>query len=152
MANSENTAAILAYNGLRVFEFGIAFEIFGLDRSNLGVDWYDCHIVGLDGPKSSTTGGISIDLGWSLDLLEQANTIVIPGWRDLDERPSLAVLDALRNAHARGARLVSFCSGVYVIAHTGLLDGLKATTHWLYADDFKQRSPKYPVPERRPLR
>jgi AraC family transcriptional regulator, transcriptional activator FtrA len=141
MAKSENIAVILAYDGLRVFEFGIAFEIFGLDRSNLGVDWYDCRIVGLDGPKSSTLGGISIDSAWSLDLLEKAKTIVIPGWRDLNERPSPAVLNALRSAHARGARLFSLCTGVYVIAHTGLLDGLRATTHWLYADDFKEQFP-----------
>lgn len=141
MTNSDNILVILAYDGLRVFEFGIAFELFGLDRSNLGVDWYDCRIIGLDGHKTRTLGGISIDSVWSLDLLEQANTIVIPGWRDPDERPSQVVLDALRRAHARGARLVSFCSGVFVIAHTGLLDGLKATTHWLYAEDFRQKFP-----------
>ena len=141
MTKSDHICAILAYDGLCVFEFGIAFELFGLDRSDLDVAWYDCRIVGLDGPKSSTSGGISIESGWPLELLEQARTIVIPGWRDLDEQPPLAVLEALRSAHARGGRIMSLCSGAYVIAHSGLLDGLRATTHWRYADHFKRKFP-----------
>lgn len=141
MPKSNHIVAILAYNGLCIFEFGIAYELFGLDRSDMGVAWYDCRIIGIDGPISSAEAGISIESPWSLDLIERAQTIVIPGWRARDETPPLPLLDALRAAHARGARLVSLCSGAYIIAHTGLLDGRRATTHWRYADDFRRRFP-----------
>jgi AraC family transcriptional activator FtrA len=77
--------------------------------------------------------------------LQQAGTIVIPGWKRTDELPPDSLLRSLRSAHARGARLVSICSGVFVLAATGLLDGKRATTHWRYAEKLSSQFPKIRV-------
>jgi AraC family transcriptional regulator, transcriptional activator FtrA len=74
-----------------------------------------------------------------------AGTIVVPGWRHADEPPPEPVLKALRSAHADGARLVSICSGVFVLAATGLLDGKRATTHWRHVDSLTSRYPNIKV-------
>lgn len=79
------------------------------------------------------------------ELLALADTIVIPGWRDADEPPPPALLDAIRAAHARGARLCSICSGVFVLAAAGVLDGLRATTHWRYTERLARRHPRVVV-------
>src|SRR5262249_20134413 len=65
-----------------------------------------------------------------------------PGWRNADEEPPAALLSALRSAYRRGARVVSICSGVFVLAAAGLLDGKRATTHWRYVDRLSERYPK----------
>ena len=80
-----------------------------------------------------------------MDRLAQAGTIIVPGWRGADEPVPAAVIDALRLAHARGARLLSICSGAFVLAATGLLDGKRATTHWRYADALRSRYPRIQV-------
>jgi AraC family transcriptional regulator, transcriptional activator FtrA len=87
-------------------------------------------------------GGVTLRARHGLRALEGAGTVVIPGWRhDFEEPIPHAVLAALRRAHAKGARLVSICSGAFVLAATGLLDGLRATTHWRYARLFAERFP-----------
>jgi AraC family transcriptional activator FtrA len=134
-------AAILAYDGLCTFEYGIAIEIFALHRPELGVPWYDCRIVGVDGPTARGNGGVVVQATGGLALLRQARTVVIPGWRERAERPPAPLLRALCAAHSRGARLMSICSGAYVLGYAGLLDGRRATTHWRYTEDFRQRFP-----------
>jgi len=135
------TVAILVYKDLCVFEFGIALEIFGLPRPELDVPWYSCQIVAVDAGPMSALGGLHISVDAGLEQLDSAQTIIIPGWRSRHEAPPEALLQALRNAHARGARLLSICSGVFVLAATGLLDGETATTHWQYADELAERFP-----------
>jgi len=78
-------------------------------------------------------------------LLERADTIVIPGWRDADEAPPEALLAQIRAAHARGARLCTICSGVFILAAAGLLDGRRATTHWRYVERLGRRYPRVHV-------
>jgi AraC family transcriptional activator FtrA len=134
-------AAILAYDGLCTFEYGIAVEIFGLDRPELGVPWYDCRIVGVDGPRARGNGGVVVHADAGLPLLARARTIVIPGWRDRAERPPPRLVKSLHAAAARGARFMSICSGAYVLGYAGLLEGRRATTHWRYKDDFRARFP-----------
>jgi AraC family transcriptional activator FtrA len=141
MPDRSPVTVILAYDGLCVFEFGIAFELFGLHRPELDVDWYDCRIVGLEGKKVRAPGGIAIEASAPIEALDEAGTIVIPGWRDRNERPPEQILEALRRAHHRGAVLISICSGAYVLAQAGLLDGKGATTHWRYADGFAAAFP-----------
>lgn len=122
----------LAYDGLCTFEFGVAVEIFGLPRPELGDNWYRFAVAAVDEGELRATGGIRIMTDGGLDLLAQADTIVIPGWRGADTPVPEALCDALREASARGCRIVTICSGVFVLAATGLLNGRKATTHWRY--------------------
>ena len=135
----------LAYNGLCTFEFGIVVEVFGLPRPEMGRIWYRFHVASLDSGPLRATGGVTVLASAGLDKLSRAGTIVIPGWKGVHEVPPRQLILALRRAYARGARLVSICSGVFVLAETGLLDGRRATTHWRYADALRTRYPKIRV-------
>lgn len=133
--------AVLAYDGLCTFEFGIAVELFGLPRPELK-SWYDFEACGLESGPLAATGGVVIAAPKGLNRLLTANTIVIPGWRNPDERPPERLVRVLKKAHARGARLMSICSGVFVLAATGLLDGKFATTHWRYFEKLHSSYPR----------
>jgi AraC family transcriptional activator FtrA len=124
----------LAYDELGTFEFGIVVELFGLRRSGLGVPWYQFEVCSVERGPIRAAGGIRVEARRGLRAFEQAGTIVIPGWRRLDEPPPPALVRALRRAHAGGARLVSICSGVFLLAATGLLDGKRVSAHWRHAD------------------
>jgi transcriptional regulator GlxA family with amidase domain len=128
--------------GCLTFDFAVPCEVFGWDRSYLGVDWYDFKVVAADPPPIRTATGFTIDTPHRLDALESADTIVIPGWSDPDVLPSDELVTALRDAYDRGARLVSICIGAFVLAEAGLLDRRPATTHWAYADRFRERYPR----------
>ncbi|WP_010542876.1 transcriptional regulator FtrA [Sphingomonas elodea] len=131
----------LAYDGLCTFEFGITAEIFGLARPEMGADWYRFATCTERPGRLSTNAGLSVQVDTGLETLAAAGTIVIPGWRADGEAPSRDLLDTLIAAHRRGARLVSICSGAFLLAATGLLDGRRATTHWRYADRLQARHP-----------
>jgi len=137
----------LAYDRLCTFEFGCTVELFALDRPELGVPWYDFAACAIERGPVRAAGGIRVDAPYRPSLLARADTIVVPGWRDADEEPPPALLRAIRAAHARGARLCSICSGVFVLAAAGVLDGKPATTHWRYAERLARR---YPAIEVRP--
>lgn len=133
--------AALVYDGLCTFEFGIAVEMFGLPRPELP-DWYRFRACAVDAGPMHAAGGMRVQAEAGLDALAQAGTVIVPGWRGVDAPPPPALLEALRKAHARGARLLSYCSGVFVLAATGLLDGRRATTHWRYVDALSARFPR----------
>jgi len=142
---SKHLVVALAYDRLCTFEFGCTVELFALERPELGVQWYDFAVCAVEPGPIRAAGGITICAPYDLDLLAQADTIVIPGWRDAGEAPPEALLAQLRAAHTRGARLCSICSGAFVLAAAGLLDGLRATTHWRYTDRLAQRYPAIEV-------
>jgi AraC family transcriptional activator FtrA len=133
--------SIIAYDGLCTFEFACAIELFTLERPELGVHWYSHTVCAIEPGPLRARGGLTVQVPHGLDALARADTIVIPGWRDLADAPPAALVDALRAAHARGARICSICTGAYVLAYAGLLDGLVATTHWHYLDDMRARFP-----------
>lgn len=135
----------LAYDRLCTFEFGCTVELFALDRPELGVDWYDFAVCAVEPGTIRAAGGIVVQAPYAPEMLALADTIVIPGWRDADEPPPPALLELIRAAHARGARLCSLCSGVFVLAAAGVLDGQRATTHWRYAERLAQRYPRIEV-------
>jgi AraC family transcriptional regulator, transcriptional activator FtrA len=139
-----HTVAVLAYDGLCTFEFGCAVEVFGLHRPEM-THWYRFIVCAAERGPLTATGGIRVAAGAGLDALAQADTIVVPGWRDINEPPPPRVVHALREAHGRGARLVSICSGVFVLAATGLLTDKRATTHWRYARVLAERYPNIRV-------
>lgn len=140
-------AVVLAYDGLCTFEFGVAVEIFGLPRPEMGDAWYRFAVAGVDEGELRATGGIRMLADGDLRLLETADLIVVPGWRGMDEPVPEALSQALREAHGRGCRLLSICSGVFVLAASGLLNGRKATTHWRYTEALKTRYPAITVVE-----
>ncbi|WP_435953910.1 transcriptional regulator FtrA [Dryocola sp. BD626] len=131
----------LAYDGLCTFEFGVAVEIFGLARPEMGAGWYRFAVAGIDKGELRATGGIRLAVDGGLELLDEAGTIIVPGWRGADAPVPVEVCSALAAAHQRGARILSICSGVFVLAAAGLLDNQRATTHWRYTDLLQQRYP-----------
>ncbi|VXC28173.1 transcriptional regulator FtrA [Massilia sp. 9I] len=137
--------AILAYDGLCTFEFGCAVELFALERPELGVPWYSYAVCAEERGPLRAAGGLSVHAPHGLEALDAADTIVIPGWRDAGDAPSPALLASLQRAYARGARLCTICSGAFVLAHAGLLDGKKATTHWRYLARLAQDFPEIDV-------
>lgn len=137
----------LVYDKLCTFEYGIAAEVFGLPRPELGRELYDFSSVALEKKLLKAAGGLTFKATGSKDNLRKAHTIVVPGWRGKDEPVPNQICTELQDAHGRGARILSICSGVYVLAAAGLLDNKTATTHWRYAQDFKSRFPNVIVQE-----
>lgn len=145
MIRNSRLVVALAYDRLCTFEFGIAVEVFALPRPELDVAWYQFAVASLDDGPIRAMGGIVMTNGDNRSLLEEAGTIIIPGWPDADERPSAELVQMLRVAYDEGARLVSICSGAFVFAEAGLLDGRRATTHWRYAEKLAERYPSVKV-------
>ncbi len=137
--------AILAYDGLCTFEFGCAVELFALHRPELGVDWYSYAVCAAEPGPLRAMGGLIVQAPHGLDELDRADTIVVPGWRDAVEAPPPALVAALQAARQRGSRICSICSGAFVLAHAGLLDGRKATTHWRHLDHMESRFPRVAI-------
>lgn len=123
------------------FEFGVICEVFGIDRTEDGVPHFDYRVCGEHpGRPLPTTVGVSLTPECGLDGIRDADLVAIPACRIRDEYPP-AVLDALRAASARGATLLSVCSGAFLLAATGLLDGRPCTTHWRHVDELARRFP-----------
>ncbi|PXX63136.1 AraC family transcriptional regulator with amidase-like domain [Nocardia tenerifensis] len=126
------------------FELSCAAEVFGIERSGLPTR-YRFGVCAEHPGYVETTAGYTMLVTEGLDALERADTVIVPGWLPTDEPPTSAVIEALRSAHSRGARLVSICSGVFALAHAGVLDGRRATTHWARADELAERFPAVSV-------
>ncbi|HET6397367.1 MAG TPA: transcriptional regulator FtrA [Pseudoxanthomonas sp.] len=133
--------AALAYDGLCLFEFGIAAELFGLPRPELERPWYRFRAVAVDRRVRTGVGGWPLQADAGLEALARARTIVVPGWKGVDVPPSPPLRQALVRAHRRGARLLSICSGAFLLGHCGLLAGRRATTHWRYEAAFRAAFP-----------
>ncbi|CAH3307765.1 HTH-type transcriptional regulator CdhR [Klebsiella pneumoniae] len=144
---SRHQVIALAYDGLCTFEFGVAVEIFGLPRPEMGDNWYQFAVAAVDEGPLCATGGIRLMTDGGPELLAQADTIVVPGWRGVDAPVPEALCAALASAHARGCRIISICSGVFVLAAAGLLNGRQATTHWRYTAALQSRFPQIQVVE-----
>lgn len=134
--------AVLAYDGLCTFEFGVAFEVFGLSRPEMGRDWYRYAVCSIEPGPFNAAGGLVVNATSDRSVLRKADLIVVPGWRAIDAPvPNPLIADLVR-AHARGARVMSLCSGITVLAACGFLDGRRATTHWRYVDSIADRFPR----------
>lgn len=141
MNSAVHMVAALNFDGMGIFEYACAAEVFGMARAATGA-CYRFAACAIEAGPVLTQGGIRLDAPYDLSLLDRAGTIVIPGWRDPDEKPPAALLMKLRQAHMRGARICSLCSGAFVLGWAGLLDGKSATTHWRLVGDFRRLFPK----------
>ncbi|MHA0289065.1 helix-turn-helix domain-containing protein [Mycobacterium sp. C3-094] len=150
-----HTVAILAYDGMTGFESGLAAEIFGItelnERFSAGISepWYSVQLCA-ESPEVRLLGGATVRTSYGLAELAGADTVVIPSVGNIDAPASAALIEAVRAADQRGARLVSICSGAFALAEAGVLDGRSATTHWLYADVLQHRYPNIEI-DRTPL-
>ncbi len=128
--------------GALTFDLAIPCEVFGLDRSDIVEPWYSFELVSAGPPRITTQTGFVVEAPASLEALRRADTVVVPGWSDPDVVPGPPLVAALREAHERGARVVGLCTGAFVLAAAGLLDGRRATTHWLYAARLAEAYPQ----------
>lgn len=138
-------ATVLAYDALCTFEFGIAVEVFGLPRPELGDSWYRFSVAAAEPGPLRGPGGVQVMADGDLGLLGRADLIVIPGWKALDAPIPEELIDHLLQAADRGARFLTICTGVFVLAQAGLLNGKRATTHWRYCDALTRRFPDVQV-------
>ncbi|MGW0826489.1 helix-turn-helix domain-containing protein [Streptomyces sp. NPDC002845] len=139
----KNVAAVLL-DGVHPFELGVVCEVFGLNRSDQGLPVYDFAVVSAEGPSLRThVPGFTVSTPYGLDRLEEADLIAVPAGSDFVERdypPDL--LTALARAADRGARVLSVCSGVFVLGAAGLLDGRRCTVHWRHAELLARQYPR----------
>ncbi len=131
--------AVLALPDVVAFDLTIATQVFGHD----GHGRYRVTVCSPRREPVQTTSGFTLSISAGLDALETADTVVVPGFsRAPIPQPALVALQA---DHARGARVASICTGAFALARAGLLDGLRATTHWAHADALAREHPRVQV-------
>jgi AraC family transcriptional activator FtrA len=135
--------AVAVVDGVALFELAVAWEVFGTDRRELTQDWYDFRLVAAEPGEIRTQGGFKLETPYGVEALAEADTIIVPACADVDAHDPLLV--ELRAAHDRGARIASICTGAFVLAAAGLLDGRRATTHWMHAEQLAERYPNVDV-------
>ena len=140
------TVAVIVQDGFAPFEFGVACEAFGLDRTDDGIPNFDFRIVTPNPGVVQSKLGFSLNVDNDLAFAYEADLVVVSPtpsewWGRTDPR----VLDVVRDAAARGAWLLSICSGSFILGAAGVLDGRKATTHWMYADRMAAMYPSVDV-------
>ncbi|WP_309114298.1 helix-turn-helix domain-containing protein [Saccharothrix sp.] len=136
------TVAVAATDGMLHFELALAYEVFGARPDAVPGPWYDVSVCGTHPVR---VGRFLLEPDHGLDALTRAGTVIVPALADVDADPPADLVAAVRTAHKAGARVVSLCTGVFVLAAAGLLDGLRATTHWAHTDQLAARYPAVTV-------
>ncbi|MET9342263.1 helix-turn-helix domain-containing protein [Nonomuraea sp. NPDC003804] len=131
-----------------LFELAVPCEVFGRDRLDLSPDWYDLRLCRTADGEQESLSGLWLRAPHGLEAMRTADLVVVPACADGSYRPPDTLLEALVAAHERGARVAALCSGAFVLAAAGLLDGREAATHWMHAADLRRRHPRVRVNER----
>ncbi len=134
------TVALVLYPELSSFHFSIPHLVFSTPID--GEMLFQVKMVAEANQVMDISQTLTIKADGDLSLLAQADIIVVFGWHSLEQPPSISLQHALQQAHQRGAMVVGLCYGAYPLAYAGILNGKKATTHWLATEDFKQRFPQ----------
>jgi transcriptional regulator GlxA family with amidase domain len=131
--------AVVATDGVAPFELGVLCEVFGTDRSDQGLPVYDFVVCAVEPGRVTTSVGFDLVVEHGLDRLEEADLVGVPA-SGTGPFPG-ELLDALRAAVDRGARVISLCTGAFILGAAGLLDGRPCTTHWRYSADLQESYP-----------
>lgn len=131
--------AILVTDDVSMFELGCALDIFSLPKKEIQ-PWYKCDVISFDGKRLRSSSGIGVEVLEVAELLH-FDILLIPGWDTTSKKIKLNLAEQIVAFHGLGKRIITFCSGAFLPAQLGLLNGEKATTHWRYADVFRQRFP-----------
>jgi transcriptional regulator GlxA family with amidase domain len=134
----------LAMPGLSPFELGVVCEVFGLDRSDVGLPPFDFAVVSEGGAAMRSSGGFTITPDHDLGRAHEADLVCVPAAAS-EGSASPAVIDLLQATVARGGRVLSVCTGAFTLASAGLLDGRRCTTHWAFVDELQKAYPSAEV-------
>lgn len=139
-----HTVAMALYDGAMLFEAAAACEVFGVDRSDLATEpWYDFRVCG---PRHGRVGAwLRVETPYELEQAAEADTVVVPACEDPEAGPPAEAVEVVRAAYERGARIVSLCTGAFVLAAAGILDGRRATTHWRVSELLARTFPQVDV-------
>lgn len=137
-----STVAAYLFEGMSAFELGCVTEVFALPRPELGVPWYRFEACASTTRPMRALGGFGLVAQHGMDAFAAADTLIVTAVPDVRGEVPEELTRALRAARERGARIVSICSGAFALAAAGLLDGRTATTHWRYAEVFRERFPR----------
>jgi transcriptional regulator GlxA family with amidase domain len=139
-----SNVAVIAYDGVAPFELGVLCEAWATVRTDVGLPRFDFALCAPQAGRISTNAGFDLTVDHDLSRVEEADLVAVPAVPRNGEVPT-PVLDSLRRAYERGARVMSICSGAFVLGEAGLLDGRRCTTHWRYTDELAQRFPRAQV-------
>ncbi|MDQ6660863.1 MAG: helix-turn-helix domain-containing protein [Chloroflexota bacterium] len=140
-----HTVATIAYDAVNPFELAVATEVFGVERPELRVPWYRFLVCAAEPRPIRTSVGIFLTTPYGLEHVAEADMVIVPSSRPGIVPVPETLLDALRAASGRGARIISFCTGAFLLAAAGLLDGRRVTTHWAWAAELAERYPRVQV-------
>ncbi|MFI5973847.1 GlxA family transcriptional regulator [Streptomyces sp. NPDC051452] len=138
-----HTVVVLALDGVIPFDLSVPIDTFGRARLPDGRVPYRVRVCAVR--EEVSAGAFTVRAPYGLDALAEADTIILPGVAEPPEVLPPGVAETLRAAAARGTRIASICVGAFLLAATGLLDGLRATTHWIAAPDLAARYPEVTV-------
>ncbi|HET7328558.1 MAG TPA: helix-turn-helix domain-containing protein [Nocardioidaceae bacterium] len=136
-----HNVATLAYDGVAPFELGVLCEAWGIDRSDSGGPTFDFAVCAPEPGRVATSMGFALEVEHGLERLVEADLVTLPAMPRDEPTPGV-VIEALQAAVARGARVLSVCSGAFTLGDAGLLDGRDCTTHWRYTCELEERYPK----------
>jgi len=145
MTAGKQRFVVVVFDGVSLGIMSFAFGVFDMAKHHGVLPDLDLRVVSGEPDAALSGGGLACPVPYDLDAVRTADLVIIPNWRDPEENPPRDLLDALREAHANGARLAGLCSGAFVLAAAGLLDGRPATTHWKHAPVLARMYPKVSV-------